>query len=351
MQSSTTSYALHELCRRVGGNIRGSGDVLIKRVANLQEAEAGDIAFLKGDKYKKHLANTRASAVILTEDAAEYCPVSALVVTNPYLIYARVAEILYPVPLTVPGVHEQASVEVGATIHASASVGAFVFIAASAELGENVVVGPGCVIGDGCKIGAGSRLIANVTLQKNVILGKRCTIHPGAVLGSDGFGNAQESGVWYKVPQLGGVVVGDDVEIGANTTVDRGALSDTVIENGVKLDNLIHIAHNVRIGANTAIAAHVAMAGSTTIGERCTIGGAAALAGHIDIANDVHITGFAMVTKSIREPGVYSSGMPAQRNDEWHHSVIRVRQLEKLMERVKRLEQQLNIEQKGPHLG
>ncbi|MEK6749986.1 MAG: UDP-3-O-(3-hydroxymyristoyl)glucosamine N-acyltransferase [Pseudomonadota bacterium] len=351
MEASAISLTLNEICHRVGGEVRGNGDVAIRGVANLTEADVGDITFLNGAKYKKYLPHTRATAVILAADMAADSPVPALVVAHPYLIFARTAAILYPDALPTAGVHAMAVVERGARIHPSAAIALLVYVAADVEIGAGAVIGPGCIVGEGCRVGAATRLIANVTFSKNVTVGQRCIIHPGAVVGSDGFGNVMEGGVWHKVPQLGGVQIGDDVEIGANTSIDRGALGNTVIGDGVKLDNLIHIAHNVHIGAHTAIAAHVAIAGSTHIGERCTIGGAAGIAGHIEITNDVHITGLAMVTKSIREAGVYSSGMPAQSNDEWHKSIIRIRQLEKLMERVKRLEQQLNFSEKGPHLG
>jgi UDP-3-O-[3-hydroxymyristoyl] glucosamine N-acyltransferase len=211
------------------------------------------------------------------------------------------------------------------------------------EIGPAVYVGPGCVVGKDSRIGAGTRLVARVAVVNGSVIGERCILHPGAVVGSDGFGNANDAGRWVKVPQIGRVVIGDDVEIGANTTIDRGSLKDTVIGDGVRLDNLIQVGHNARIGDHTAAASFVGISGSTQIGSRCTLGGASGFAGHLTIADDVHFTGMAMVTHSIREPGVYSSGIPAIPNREWRRNVARFQHLDALTRRVKALEAALGV--------
>ncbi len=335
------AHTLAELARHIGAELQGDPSCLIHAVAALPQAGPGEVSFLTHPRYRKHLASTRASAVILDAAHRAECPVSALVVENPLLAYARAAALLYPEPLPAPGIHPGAVVSGECRVHASASVGAQCVLEQGVEIGPNVVIGPGCVIGRDSIIGAGSRLLARVTLCHGTRIGKRALIHPGAVIGSDGFGLAPERGAWVKIPQLGRVCIGDDVEIGANTAIDRGALEDTVIEDGVKLDNQIHIAHNVRIGAHTAIAACVGIAGGARIGKRCQIGGCAGIAGHIEITDDVIITGMAMVTKSITKRGVYSSGIPAQENALWHKQVVRLRQLEDITLRLKKLENRL----------
>jgi UDP-3-O-[3-hydroxymyristoyl] glucosamine N-acyltransferase len=239
------------------------------------------------------------------------------------------------------GVHPSASVAKGATVHPEAYIGPHCSIANGAHIGARAYVGPGCVFEENATLGEDGRLVARVTLCKNVRVGKRAILHPGVVIGADGFGIANDDGVWVKVPQLGSVIIGDDVEIGANTTVDRGALEDTVLEHGVKLDNLIQVGHNVQIGAHTAVAACVAIGGSARIGKRCTIGGAASIAGHLEIADDVHLTATSAVPNSIKEAGVYSSGMPIQENKAWRKSVIRMRQLDEMARRLKAVEQRL----------
>ncbi len=332
------AHTLGELARHIGAELQGDPACLIRAVAPLPQAGPGEISFLAHTRYRKHLASTRASAVILDDTHRAECPVSALVVENPLLAYARAAALLYPEPLPAPGIHPGAVVSGECSVHASASVGAQCVVEQGVEIGPNVVIGPGCVIGRDSIIGADSRLLARVTLCHGTRIGKRALIHPGAVIGSDGFGLALDGGTWVKIPQLGRVCIGDDVEIGANTTIDRGALEDTVIEDGVKLDNQIHIAHNVRIGAHSAIAACVGIAGSARIGKRCQIGGNAGIASHIEITDDVLITGMAMVTKSITRPGVYSSGIPAQENALWRKQVVRLRQLDDIAERLQHLE-------------
>ncbi len=335
------AVTLGELAAHIGADLHGDAESIVTAVANLQDAQRGEISFLAGPRYRKYLAATRATAVILCAGDLENCPVDSLVVTNPALSYAHTAALLYPVPVPVPGIHPSACVHVSSQVHESAAIGAYCVIGAGAIIAARVSIGPGCVVGENTSIGEDSRLVSNVTLCHAIRIGKRAIVHPGAVIGSDGFGLANDKGVWVKIPQLGKVHIGDDVEIGANTTIDRGALNDTVIEDGVKLDNQIQVAHNVRIGAHTAIAGCVGIAGSAKIGRRCTIGGGVGIAGHLEIADDVHITGMTLVSKSIPEAGVYSSGLPAQPNQAWNKTFARLCQLDDLARRLKILEKSL----------
>ncbi len=335
------AYTLGELSERLGVKLRGDAGCRIERVATLQNAESGCVSFLANRRYQGFLRATRASAVILASEFLPQCNVNALISANPYLSYAKAAALLNPERTFKPGVHPSASVAKGAKVHPDAHIGPHCSVAHGAEIGARAYVGPGCVLEESAVLGEDGRLVAKVTLCKNVRVGKRVILHPGVVIGADGFGIANDDGVWVKVPQLGSVVIGDDVEIGANTTVDRGALEDTVLEDGVKLDNLIQIGHNVQIGAHTAVAACVAIGGSARIGKRCTIGGAASIAGHLEIADDVHLTATSAVPNSIKEAGVYSSGMPIQENKAWRKSVIRMRQLDEMARRLKAVEQRL----------
>ena len=335
------AFTLGELARQVGGKVHGDADCIIRAVATLQNAQPGEITFLANPRYRKYLSATRASAVILSADAQADCPVIAWVVDNPAVAYARAAALLHPIPAAVPGIHPSAYVSPDATIHASASIGPQCVVEAGVQIDAGVTIGPGCFIGEHSRVGADSRLLAHVTLCHGSHIGRRVLIHPGAVIGSDGFGLANDAGKWVKIPQLGRVRIGDDVEIGANTTIDRGALEDTVLEEGVKLDNQIQVAHNVHIGAHTAIAGCVGIAGSAKIGKRCTIGGGVGIAGHLEVADDVHITGMTLVSKSILEPGTYSSGAPAQPNHIWNKNFARFRQLDEMARRLKDVEHSL----------
>ena len=307
-------------------------DVAVGSVATLQAAEppAGALAFLANPAYRKHLAATRVAAVVLHPDEAPHCPVPALLSRNPYATYARVAALFERLPAREPGVHPSAVVDPSARIDPGAHIGPFVSIGARSAVGPGCIVGPGCVIGEDCTLDAGCELVARVTLVRRVRLGKRVRIHPGAVLGADGFGLALDAGRWLNVPQLGGVVVGDDCEIGANTTIDRGAIEDTVLEEDVRLDNQIQIGHNVHVGAHTAMAGCVAVAGSTRIGRWCLIGGAAGIVGHLEIADKVTIGAMSLVTHAIAEPGEYASGTPLQRKREWLRNAARFGQLDRL---------------------
>ncbi len=317
-------FSLGELALRFGVELRGDPQLRVRRVATLAHAGDGDLAFLANSRYRRGLPETRATAVLVTAEDAPACPGAALVTRDPYGVYARIATLLYPTPAAVPGVHPSAVVAAGARVAPSATVGAGAVIESGAEIEAHVLVGPGCVVG-AARIGEGTRLGPRVAVYDGVRIGRRCIVHAGAVLGADGFGFAPGSGGWIKVPQVGGVTIGDDVEIGANTTVDRGAIDDTVIEDGVKLDNQIQVGHNVSIGAHTAIAACTGISGSTRIGRRCLIGGMVGFAGHLTIADDVVVTGMTLVSASIREPGSYSSGMPAVETRAWRRMVAHLR--------------------------
>jgi UDP-3-O-[3-hydroxymyristoyl] glucosamine N-acyltransferase len=318
--------------------LHGDGDCLIDGVDTLQDAAPGKISFLANRKYRKHLAGTAASAVILREADLVDCPTSALVTANPYLTYARVAAALRPPLAAAPGIHPSAVVDATAHVDPSASVGPNSVVEADAYIGAGVQIGPLCLVGRGSRIGPDSRLVASVTLCSESMIGARCVLHPGVVVGSDGFGLADDDGRWVKVPQLGRVVIGDDVEVGANTTIDRGAIRDTVIHDGVKLDNLIQLAHNVEIGEHTAMAACTGISGSTRIGRRCTLAGSVGVVGHVELADGVHVSGMSMVSRSIREPGVYTGSIPAMPHEEWRRNFARLRQLDDMARRIRRLE-------------
>ncbi len=315
--------ALGELARRIGAELRGDAASTVGRVRPIEAAGTGDLSFLYDRKYRKFLRITRATAVIVASCDADDCPTNALVASDPYIAYAKALEQLYPVRPVRPGVHPSAVVAEDSFVDASAYIGPHAIIESNAVISAGVYVGSGCVIAANARIADYARLSARVVICRDVEIGRRTVIAPGAVVGAEGFGFVREFGRWTKVPQIGRVIVGDDVEIGANTTIDRGAHIDTVIENGVKLDNQIQIGHNVRIGENTAIAASVAIGGSAIIGRRCIIAGGAGIAGHIKVADDVTITAMSLVTKSISKPGVYASGWPAKSANVWRRQVGR----------------------------
>ncbi|ADN75171.1 UDP-3-O-(3-hydroxymyristoyl) glucosamine N-acyltransferase [Ferrimonas balearica DSM 9799] len=336
-----TTMTLAQLASALEARLQGNGDTLIEGVATLGNANASQIAFLANSKYRSHLDSTAAGAVILSEADAEHFSGNALIMANPYLGYAQVAQLLDTTPDCAEGVHPTAVVHPEATLGDNVSLGANVVIEAGAIIGDNVQIGPGCVIGRGAQLGAGTKLWANVTVYHNVIVGQDCLVHSGAVIGSDGFGYANEKGQWVKIPQLGSVRIGDRVEIGANTCIDRGALDDTIIEEGVILDNLVQIAHNDVIGAHTAIAGATVLAGSTTIGKYCIIGGNSAIAGHLTIADGTHISGMTGVTGSIKEKGLYASPPPLQEAKQWRKNSVRMRQLDEMYRRLRELEKQM----------
>jgi len=315
--------SLQTLAERTGSGLQGDAQLRLYAVASIEKAQVGEISYIRDAKYRHYLQTAQASALILTPDMAQAYNGNCLINSNPYLAYAQVVGVLYPAVRPVPAIHPSA------------------VIAAGVELGVDVVIEPGCVISAGCRIGDGSWLHANVTLYADTQIGQRCIIHSGAVLGADGFGFAPDQRTWFKIPQVGNVVIGDDVEIGANTTIDRAALGSTVIGNGVKLDNLIQIGHNTQIGDYTAIAACTAVAGSVQIGKHCQIAGMCAIAGHLSIADNVVVTGTSMVSHAITKPGVYSSGTTIVENALWRKNAVRFNQLDKLARRLQDVEKQL----------
>ena len=331
MEATGPRFRLSELAERFGLERRGD-DTVVATVAPLQADAPPEsaLAFLANPAYRKHLAATRVAAVVLHPDEAAHCAVPALLSPNPYATYARIAARFERLPARDAGIHASAVIDPSASVDPSAHIGAFVSIGARSVVGAGAIVGAGCVIGEDCVVGAGSELVARVTLVRRVRLGQRVRIHPGAVLGADGFGLAVDAGRWLNVPQLGGVMVGDDSEIGANTTIDRGAIDDTVLEEDVRLDNQIQIGHNVRIGAHTAIAGCAAVAGSTRIGRWCLIAGGAGLVGHIEIADKVTVGAMSLVTHSLTEPGEYASGTPLQPKRDWRKNAARFGQLDRL---------------------
>ncbi|KGM57073.1 UDP-3-O-(3-hydroxymyristoyl) glucosamine N-acyltransferase [Lysobacter arseniciresistens ZS79] len=331
MQSAPATFTADELARRFSLELRGDGAARVEGVGTLAGARPGQLAFLANPRYRGQLASTGATVVVMRGDDADGHDGTALVAPDPYVAFAKISALFEPVPVRAPGIHASADIDPSASVDPAAHVGAFCSIGARSRVEAGAVVGPGCVIGDDCVVGAGSELIARVTLVTRVRLGQRVRIHPGAVLGADGFGLAMEAGRWIKVPQLGGVVIGDDCEIGANTCIDRGAIDDTVLEEDVRLDNQIQIGHNVRIGAHTAMAGCAAVAGSAKIGRYCLIGGAAGVLGHLEICDRVVITAMSLVSSSIRQPGEYSSGTGLMDNRSWRRNAARFKQLDSLV--------------------
>ena len=331
---------LGELARQTGALLHGDSSRLITGIASLADASRGEITFLVNKKYRHELATTSASAVILSQEDLAQCPTNALVADNPHLVYAKAANLLFPLPAQ-SGQHPAAVVDELAEIAPSAWIGPGVIVAEAVKIAAGAYIGPGSVIEPECEIGEGCRLVARVTLCKGTRLGKRVQIHPGAVLGSDGFGYAKDDNRWVKVPQLGIVEVGDDVEIGANVAIDRGALGNTIIGNRVKLDNLIHMAHNVEIGDDTAIAGSVGFAGSTKVGRECTMGGMCSVAGHLEIGDNVHFTGRSMITRSYHKPGLYSGGLPTMPNRDWLRAIAHLKRFDSLVRRIDELEARL----------
>jgi UDP-3-O-[3-hydroxymyristoyl] glucosamine N-acyltransferase len=339
--SSSFQLSLSDLAVMADARLVGNPDQMIGGLATLQDAGHDQLSFLASSQYRKYLASTGAGAVLLTETDAQAFAGNALIVANPYAAYARLSHRFDPKPKSVTGIHPTAVVAVDAVIDPSACIGAGVVIESGVRIGAKTVIGAQCFIGARSSLGAGGWLASRVSIYHDVHVGDRVVIQSGAVLGSEGFGFANDGGHWEKIAQIGGVVVGHDVEIGANTTIDRGALSDTRLGDGVKLDNQIHIAHNVHIGDHTAIAACVGISGSTHIGRHCTIAGGVGMVGHIEICDNVFVTGMTMVTRSITQPGAYSSGTAMQPAAEWRKSAARFRQLDSLAKKVQQLEKLL----------
>ncbi len=339
------SWTVRTLAERLGVSYRGDGDRALARVSSLAAADHQSLAFLARPDFLSGLADTRAAAVILASEHVDAAPCTVLISDNPYATYARAAQLLHP-PREMPaGVHPTAHVDPGAELGSDVHIGPHAVVEAGARIDDEAIVGVGTLVESGARIGRQTRLGPGVVLAHDCCMGARCRVQPGAVIGSDGFGFAPDDAQWVAIPQVGAVIIGDDVEIGANTTIDRGSLEDTVIGNGVILDNQIQIAHNVRVGDHTAMAGCVGVAGSARIGRRCTIGGAAVVLGHLEIVDDVHVTAMSLVTKSITLPGTYSSGTPLESNSDWRRNAARFRQLDRMARRIADLEKRLNERQ------
>lgn len=338
---------LGQLAEALGATLKGPEGLQITGLATLQEAGPGQLSFLANPQYRKYLDNCQAGAVLLKAADAESFAGNALIVADPYQAYARISHLFDPKPKAVAGIHPSAVVAEDAQVDASASIGPFAVIESGARIEADVSIGAHCFIGARCVVGEGGWLASRVTLYHDVVIGKRVVIQSGAVIGGEGFGFANEKGIWRKIAQIGGVTIGDDVEIGVNTAVDRGALSDTRIGDGVKLDNQIQIAHNVQIGDHTAMAACVGISGSTRIGKHCMLAGGVGLVGHIDICDNVFVSGMTMVTRSITEPGSYSSGTAMQPLADWRKSAARIRQLDDMAKRLQQLEKRVDTVTSG----
>ncbi|MDP1574573.1 MAG: UDP-3-O-(3-hydroxymyristoyl)glucosamine N-acyltransferase [Coxiellaceae bacterium] len=333
----TSLYTVSELAQRFSLEYRGDGSHLIDGVGTLLDAGPTQLSFLSNKKYAKQLPETKAGVVILTAEAVDACATNALIAKDPYVSYAKIAALFEVKPAIFAGIHPTAVIATSAKISDSVSIGPYCVIEENAVIEVGVILGSHCIVGENCVVGAASRLVSRVTLVTRVTLGKRVLIHPGVVIGADGFGLAMDAGKWIKVPQLGGVRIGDDCEIGANTCIDRGALEDTVLAEDVRLDNQIQIGHNVSIGAHTAIAGSTGIAGSTKVGRYCIIGGHVGIAGHLEIVDGVSIAGKSGVAQSITEKGQYSSSIPVQEVRQWFRNVMRLRELDKLAKRVAEL--------------
>ena len=336
------SIRLADLAQQLDAELHGDGDIVITGVASMQTAQAGQVTFIVNPRYREQLTTCQASAVVMTEADLPFAKSAALVVKNPYLTYARMAQILDTTPQPATNIAPSAVIDASATLGKNVAVGANAVIESGVELGDNVIIGAGCFVGKKTKIGSGSRLWANVSIYHEIEIGSDCLIQSGTVIGADGFGYANDRGNWIKIPQLGRVIIGNKVEIGACTTIDRGALDDTIIGNGVIIDNQCQIAHNVVIGDNTAVAGGVIMAGSLKIGRYCMIGGASVINGHMEICDKVNITGMGMVMRPITEPGIYSSGIPLQPNKVWRKTAALVMNIDDMSKRLKAIERKVN---------
>nr|WP_199064320.1 UDP-3-O-(3-hydroxymyristoyl)glucosamine N-acyltransferase [Chromobacterium sp. ASV5] len=342
------SYTLSHIVSQLGGELRGA-DLLVERLAPLETAGAGEIAFVASPKYRRQMEASAAAALILTPKMAETLDGTRplILAADPYLYFARLATLFHPAPQAQGGIHPRAVVGEGASVAASSEIRENVSIGRNAVVGERCRLLPGVVVGDDVVIGDDVTLHPNVTIYQGCLIGNRVAIHSGSVIGGDGFGLAWDKDHWFKIPQTGRVILEDDVEIGANTTVDRGALADTIIRQGAKIDNLVQIAHNVQIGEHTAIAGCVGIAGSAKIGARCTVGGAAMFVGHIEVADRTHIGGGTLVSKSIKEPGNYASSYPLQSMKDWLSNAVHVRHLDDFAKRIKQLERELETLKKS----
>lgn len=341
------SVKLQEVADKLNAVLHGDGETVITGIASIAQANKGQITFLSDSRYNTKLAECLAGAVILTEESLSYCKSAALVVKDPYLAYAKAAQIFDSTPPSAEGIAASATIAPNVVLGKNVSIGANAIIESGVIIGDGSSIGAGCFIGKNSNIGKHTKLWANVSVYHNIIIGNNVLIQSGSVIGADGFGYANEQGKWIKIPQLGNVIIGNEVEIGACTTIDRGALEDTIIGNGVIIDNQCQIAHNVVIGDHTAVAGGVIMAGSLKIGRYCLIGGASVINGHMEICDKVTITGMGMVIRPISEPGVYSSGIPLQPNKVWRKTAAQVLHINELYQRVRELELRLKNEHSG----
>lgn len=338
------SFRLEQLAKQLDAKLHGDGDLTITGIASMKSAVSGQVTFLSDKKLQNHLLECKASAVVLTEESLKHWNGAALIVKDPYLAYAKLAQYLDTTPAPAKDIATSAVIDSTAQLGSNVSIGANAVIESGVILGDDCIIGAGCFVGKNTTIGAGTKLWANVSIYHNCIIGENCLIQSGTVIGADGFGYANDKGKWVKIPQLGRVVIGNNVEIGASTTIDRGALDDTIIGNGVIIDNQCQIAHNDVIGDHTAVAGGVIMAGSLTIGRHCLIGGASVINGHMEICDQVTVTGMGMVMRPITQPGVYSSGIPLQENKVWRKTASLVLHIDEMNKRLKALEKkQLNV--------
>ena len=335
------AYRLDEIVSKLGGELIGDGSIIIEKIATLSKASAGTITFLANPRYRNQLATTRASAVIISKQHADQLTTSGILSDNPYLYFARLAQLLHPQPNASAGIHPTAVVDETANISPTAEIGPGVVIGKQVTVGDACIIGPRSTIGDHGTIGANTLLHAGVTLYANVTLGERVIIHSGAVIGGDGFGFAPDNGRWVKIPQVGGVIIGNDVEIGANTTIDAGAIEPTIIHDGSKIDNLVMIAHNVEVGEHTVMAACCGISGSTKIGNHCMLGGSVGTAGHLEIAGHTVLLGASNVTKTIKEPGVYSSCIPVMPQKQWLKNIAHLKQLDAIATNLRKIDPHL----------
>ncbi|MFZ1908891.1 MAG: UDP-3-O-(3-hydroxymyristoyl)glucosamine N-acyltransferase [Burkholderiales bacterium] len=340
-------YTLAEIASRLGGRVVGNADTLIRQVGSLEHAGADQITFFSHLRYKRKLEATRAGAVVLGNGAQSLTVIPRIVCENPYAYFARVSQLFNPALAPEPGRHPTAQVSAAARVAASARIDAGAIVEDQAHIEERVWVGAGCHVGHGSSIGEDSRLYPGAVVYHECQVGRRAIIHSGAVIGADGFGVAEDVGQWIKIPQIGGVIIGDDVEIGANTTIDRGAIDDTIVEDGVKLDNQVQIGHNVRIGAHSAIAGCVGIAGSASIGRHCTIGGAAVILGHLKLADRVNVSAGTLISRSINQPGTYTGVFPFDHNASWVRNAVLLRHLSDLADRVRALEKLLRTKEEN----
>lgn len=341
ISATPRTYTLGALAECIGARLEGDPDLPISGVGTLANAKPGEMTFLAGAKYRAYLAQTRAAAVILAESELEHCPQPALVCSDPKLAFAQVVSLLYPHETVATGIHPTAIISASAVVDPLCSIGPYCVIGDNTTIEKGVIIGSHCSIGSDCRIGAGTVLYTNISIYAQSRIGENCVIHSGVVIGGDGFGFAKQQDRWLKVPHVAGVQIGDRVEIGACTTIDRGVIEDTTIGDDVILDNLIQIGHNVKVGDGTAMAGKSGIAGSTEVGKHCMIGGATSINGHIKITDHVNIVGCSNVPKTITEPGTYASATTIMEFKRWKKILVRYHQLEEMAQRITALEKQL----------